>query len=78
MGYAAQHMPSLKSLKFEIQTENEFILYLQNTADEVTLGWECYPEYQPDERVAKAWNIDLDESKVAFAYQYNASVALKS
>ncbi|KAJ6101037.1 hypothetical protein N7499_000667, partial [Penicillium canescens] len=78
MGYAAQRMPSLKSLRFEIQSENEFILYFRNTADEITLGWECYPEYQPDERVAKAWNIDPDDSKVDFAYQYEASVALKS
>ncbi|KAJ6048450.1 uncharacterized protein N7446_011133 [Penicillium canescens] len=78
MGYAAQRMPSLKSLRFEIQSENEFILYFRNTADEITLGWECYPEYQPDERVAKAWNIDPDDSKVDFAYQYDASVALKS
>jgi hypothetical protein len=78
MGYAAQHMPSLKSLRFEIQSENEFILYFRNTADEITLGWECCPEYQPDERVAKAWNIDPDDMKVDFAYQYDASVALKS
>ncbi|KAJ6100023.1 hypothetical protein N7467_001558 [Penicillium canescens] len=49
MGYAAQRMPSLKILRFEIQSENEFILYFRNTADEITLGWECYPEYQPDE-----------------------------
>ncbi|OQE40942.1 hypothetical protein PENCOP_c005G03533 [Penicillium coprophilum] len=53
MGYAAQHMLSLKSLRFEIQSENECKLYIRNSVNEVTLGWECLLEYQPDERASK-------------------------
>ncbi|KAJ6083866.1 hypothetical protein N7467_008001 [Penicillium canescens] len=60
LGYAAQHMPCLKSLKFGVDEDDHFNLEFQN-ADEITLEWQSYYEFRPDSRVAKAWGFDLDD-----------------
>ncbi|KAJ5510019.1 hypothetical protein N7453_002122 [Penicillium expansum] len=62
-GYAARRMPLLKSIKCEVDSYHKFTLYLRNTVDELTLGWECYHAYRLDSWVAKAWDFDLDNVK---------------
>lgn len=58
LGYAAQHMPCLKSLKFGAVSRESFNLEFQN-AEETILHLECYDDFWPDIRVAKAWKFDM-------------------
>jgi hypothetical protein len=60
LGYAAQRMPCLKSLKFGVDEDDHFNLEFQN-ADENTLEWQSNYEFRPDSRVAKAWGFGLDD-----------------
>jgi hypothetical protein len=56
LGYAAQRMPCLKSLKFGVDEDDHFNLEFQN-ADEITLEWQSDYEFRPDIRVGKAWGF---------------------
>jgi hypothetical protein len=78
LGYAARRMPRLKDMKFEVESQDKFTLYLSNKFDEITLGWHCYPPYQPDSRVAKAWNFDLDDVRIHPRFEEKCHVILQT
>ncbi|KGO75011.1 hypothetical protein PITC_032490 [Penicillium italicum] len=78
LGYAARRMPRLKTMKFELESHHKFNLHLRNTVDEIIFGWKCHPGYQPDSRVAKAWNFTLDDVRTDFGYEVESFVVLRS
>jgi hypothetical protein len=72
-------MPRLKVMKFEMESPYKFTLYLWNKADKINLGWECYwPPYQPDGRVANAWNFDLDDVRIHSRFEEKRHVILQT
>lgn len=75
LGYAAQRMPRLKSVKLEVESHRPFTFCLQKKADQIILEWECFHPYRPDGRVAKAWDFDLDDVKTQ--YEDHSSVILR-
>ncbi|KAJ5800546.1 uncharacterized protein N7518_002614 [Penicillium psychrosexuale] len=75
LGYAARRMPRLKDMKFEVESQDEFMLHFRN-CDEITLELETRSRYQPANRVAKAWNFAMDD--VRFPNDYDFFVILPS
>jgi hypothetical protein len=52
-------------MKFKVESQEKLTTYLLNRAHKMTLGWEaCWPPYQPDSRVAKAWKFDMGDVKI--------------
>lgn len=66
MGYAAQRMPRLSTIKFDIDhgITNEFSFYRDQPSGIVTAEWQSHSLYIPDERVTTAWGVGLDDIKV--------------
>lgn len=72
-------MPRLKNMKFEVESQDKFTIYLSTKTDKIILGWESYwPPYQPDGRVAKAWNFDMDDVKTHPKREEESHVILRT
>ncbi|KAJ5520688.1 hypothetical protein N7463_001141, partial [Penicillium fimorum] len=65
LGYAAQRMPRLEYMEFEMvfKAELDYVFTLEffNDNDGAILTWDCEFGYRPDSRVARAWGFCLDD-----------------
>ncbi|QMW33329.1 hypothetical protein G4B84_008760, partial [Aspergillus flavus NRRL3357] len=66
LGYAARHMPLLRSIEFELNHNPTTSFNFKRDSDTTTAKWEsdADPEYRPDERVAKAWGFQLKDMEI--------------
>ncbi|GIC87126.1 F-box protein [Aspergillus udagawae] len=63
MGYAAQHMPLLKTIRLLVLADGQstFDFSTDQVSGRRTVTWASATGYKPDERVAQAWGFNPDD-----------------
>ncbi|GFF50872.1 hypothetical protein IFM61606_03416 [Aspergillus udagawae] len=63
MGYAAQHMPLLKTIRILVLADGQstFDFSTDQVSGRRTVTWASATGYKPDERVAQAWGFNPDD-----------------